>query len=567
MSRQHSRKGTVAEAYLAALADRGVAYVFANAGTDFAPIIEALLAASESNRAFPKFITVPHENVAVAMAHGYYRMTGQPAAVMVHVQVGTANALCGMMNAARDQVPLLLASGRTPNTETGDAGSRSIPIHWPQDNFDQGGIVREYVKWDYELRAGQSADDIVGRALDVAMSHPRGPVYLTLPREVLGAEAELPPPDRSLRRPGTPAVAPPADAMEEIADMVAAADRPLILAGGTGFGAELGALAERFALPVAHVIEPSLPSDHPMNLGFQVPRFLADADLVLVLDCMVPWIPKVYAPAEEAKVIHLGTDPLYGRLPVRGFRADRVVAGATKIALGMLGDALEPRMEGQEDRIAARARAVAGLRAEVASARSAQMEKAAGERPMSVAWVTKCLNEAKAEDAIVVNELGISADMLDLADPSCLMPSSQAGGLGFALGGALGAKLAAPERDVICCVGDGSYMFGNPTPAHFVGRAENLPTLTMVINNSQWFAVKRAALAMYPEGRAAAANKLPLVDLEPSPDFEKTIEACGGYGERVEDPGELPAAIRRGLDAVHEGRQALLNVIASAGGR
>ena len=134
-----SGQGTVAAAYLAALGDRGIKYIFANSGTDFAPIIEASVASSETNRNLPRLITVPHENVAVAMAHGYYRMTGSPAVVMVHVTVGTANALCGLMNAARDNVPLLLAAGRTPHTELGDAGSRALPIHWAQDNFDHDG--------------------------------------------------------------------------------------------------------------------------------------------------------------------------------------------------------------------------------------------------------------------------------------------------------------------------------------------------------------------------------------------------------------------------------------------
>ena len=128
---------------------------------------------------------VPHENLAVAMAHGYYQVAGKPAGVMVHVTVGTGNTVCALMNAARDNVPLLLMAGRTPHTQSGHIASRSAPIHWGQENFDQAGVVREYTKWDYELRAGQPVDEIVGRALDIALSEPRGPVYLTLPREVL----------------------------------------------------------------------------------------------------------------------------------------------------------------------------------------------------------------------------------------------------------------------------------------------------------------------------------------------------------------------------------------------
>ena len=168
-----------AQAYLARLAERGIEYVFANAGTDFAPVIESLAMNANGRRKFPKVIIVPHENVAMAMAHGYYKIAGKPAAVMVHVTVGTGNTVNGLMNAARDNIPILLAAGRTPITETGHQASRNRPIHWGQESFDQGGMVREFTKWDYELRSGQPVAAIVDRALDIAMSEPRGPVYLT----------------------------------------------------------------------------------------------------------------------------------------------------------------------------------------------------------------------------------------------------------------------------------------------------------------------------------------------------------------------------------------------------
>ena len=160
---------SAAEGLLRALKRRGVDYVLANAGTDFAPIIEGLVRAAGRKDAIPRFITVPHENLAVAMAHGYYQVAGKPAGVMVHVTVGTGNTICALMNAARDNVPLLLMAGRTPLTQDGHIASRSAPIHWGQENFDQGGITREYTKWDFELRAGQPVDEIVGRALDIAL--------------------------------------------------------------------------------------------------------------------------------------------------------------------------------------------------------------------------------------------------------------------------------------------------------------------------------------------------------------------------------------------------------------
>src|SRR5262249_38328405 len=181
------------------------------------------------------FMTVPHENVAMAMAHGYYRIAGKPAAVMVHVTVGTANAINGLINAARDNVPLLLAAGRTPLTETGSVASRNRPIHWGQEAFDQGGRLREYVKWDYELRAGQPVEAVVDRALDIAMSEPRGPVYLTLPREVLAGPGTKPRRD-AVRPLGAVAPEPARAAIEEAAQLIAKAGVPLIVTSSSGRG-------------------------------------------------------------------------------------------------------------------------------------------------------------------------------------------------------------------------------------------------------------------------------------------------------------------------------------------
>jgi acetolactate synthase-1/2/3 large subunit len=139
--------------------------------------------------------------------------------------------------------------------------------------------------------------------------------------------------------------------------------------------------------------------------------------------------------------------------------------------------------------------------------------------------------------------------------------ATSSGALGMGLGMGLGAKCAAPDRTVITTVGDGSYMFGCPTAAHFVAQSEKLPTLTMVMNNSQWFAVRRATVSMYPDGLASKANSLPIVDLSPSPDYHKITEAFGGYGERIEDPAKLIPAMERALNKVEQGQQATLNVI------
>ena len=195
------RPAIAGEAFLRALADHGVDYLFANPGTDFPPVVEAFTRAKKTNAKVPQPVLVPHENLAVAMAHGAYLMNGRPQAVMVHVNVGTANTINNVTNLARDRVPLILAAGRTPITEKGSFGSRTRPIHWAQEMFDQAGMLRELVKWDYELRQPSQIGDVVSRSVEVAMAHPRGPVYLVLPREPLvGAARRTDRADQAARR-------------------------------------------------------------------------------------------------------------------------------------------------------------------------------------------------------------------------------------------------------------------------------------------------------------------------------------------------------------------------------
>jgi acetolactate synthase-1/2/3 large subunit len=554
-----------AESFLSRLADRGVEYVLANAGTDFAPIIEALSRNPGTNRKYPRVITVPHENVAVAMAHGYYRVSGKPAVVMVHVTVGTGNTVCGLMNAARDNVPMILAAGRTPLTETGHAASRNRSIHWGQEMFDQGGLVRELVKWDFELRAGQPVESVVDRALDIAMSEPRGPVYLTLPREVLANPAVAPRRD-TVRPLGASAPAPSLAAVEEAAAILSEAEYPLILTAAAGRTPaammELAALAEEFAIPVvqSEATDISLPTDHPMCFGFDPSPFIGKADAVAVFDSAVPWIPSAHPLKSGAKIVWFGSDPLFIRYPFREYEADQLVTGETGAALTMLRQCLAAAVKTHSKAIKARRAALAKVRQEMTARRMKAIEKVKDQAPIHPLYLAHCVNELKAKDAIVVSELGLPAAGLDLTTPRSYLSSSLAGGLGFGLGAALGAKLAAPDTEVIVSVGDGSYYFGNPLAYHFVGRAEKLPTLTIITNNQAWHAVRQATRDVYPDGHAAKANAMPLVELSPAPDFEMVAQSCGGHGEKVTSPEEVMPALRRAFEAIRSGTPALLNV-------
>src|SRR5205809_254787 len=235
MSRSKKKtSGNVAGAYLALLADRGIEYLFGNAGTDFAPLIEAYAQAVQTGNSVPQPILATHENLAVTMAHGYAMVSRRIPAVMVHVSVGTANMICAAMNAARENVAILLTAGRSPLTETGLLGSRDGYIHWAQEMYDQAGMIREIVKWDYELRNAEQLTTVVERALAIAATEPRGPVYLSLPREVIAAPACEPEGPSPSRLPPAAPAAPDAAAIAAAARLLAQAARPLIVTANAG---------------------------------------------------------------------------------------------------------------------------------------------------------------------------------------------------------------------------------------------------------------------------------------------------------------------------------------------
>ena len=559
---------SAAEAYLTVLKDREVDYLFGNAGTDFPSIIEGLSKSLTGEGSAPTPVTVPHENLGVAMAHGYFVSTGRMAAVMVHVNVGTANAICGIMNAARENVPILMTSGRTPLTEEGFDGSRSLYIHWGQEMFDQASTLREMVKWDYELRNAKQIETIVDRAVTVAMTEPRGPVYLSLPREVLAEDpGEFTYQSPTRRVVARAAAADPA-ALDEAAEILVGAENPLIITASMGQNRAavpaLESLAERYALPVI-TYRPryvNIASDHPMHLGYEPGAYLRDVDAVLVIDCDVPWIPSLHKLNPDAKVIHLGADPLFENYPVRGFPCDLGIRGSSATALPQLEEAMASREKSAKGRIDARRRKIADTKADQAAANQARIDKiASGAAAMDNAWVAHCLGQLKEDDDILVSESQLALANLSLRNPGTYFGTSPAGGLGWGLGAGLGVKLGDRDKRVWNVVGDGSYMFGNPTPAHFVSAAYDLPVLTVIMNNKMWGSVRKATLGLYPEGAASSANQAPLTYLDPAPEYHKIVEASDGYGEEVKDPADLPAALERGMKAVDiDGRTAVINV-------
>ena len=543
----------------------GVERVFVNSGTDFPPIIEGLAEAQHLGLDLPHAMMVPHEHVAVSMAHGHYFATGEPAAVILHTNVGLANGAIGAINAATDRVPMILMSGRTPTLEGGRFGARTVPIGWGQEMRDQAALVREACKWEYEVRFPEQVPELLDRAHAIATSTPKGPVYLALPREVLcepcPAEALAAPP-----RMAAAAASARSDDIARAAWLLAKAQRPVIIAqrgAGTPSGfAALDHIADRYSIPVCQwwANTNAIASDHPMYVGQNPSPWLDRADVVLVVDSLAPWMPDAHPLPDDAQVVQLGPDPLFSRFPVRNFRSNVSVATETGPGLMVLSAVL--------DRLAADGDVVdrAALRAEVDvfnEERRTGLARAGdlGDGAMTKAFVAARLGVAmRGRDGRVVSELGAPLDDYAPTGHQEYRQEPHSGGLGWSLPCALGMKLAEPDRLVVATMGDGSYMFANPVAVHHTAEVHGIAVLALILNNSGYGAVRHSVTDLYPTGYAAKADRMPLTELSPSPHFRLVAESCRAWAETVTTASELDGAITRAIDQVESGHQAVLDI-------
>ena len=556
MDQSHEQTG--AESLLDGLSLSGIQYMFANAGTDFPPIIEALVRRDPS--AAPVALTIPHETAAVAMAHGAYLVTGRAQAVMVHVNVGLANSVMGVINAASDNIPMLVMSGRTPISERGRKGARMTPIQYGQEMFDQTSLVRDLVKYSYEMRYPEQGKQLVMRAMSLATSEPQGPVYLSLPKEPL---SEIVPETTQTHHPMPPSatkILPDPEAIIKLARLLETASNPVIICqrGDTEgrLSRALSTLAAKHGIAVFEpfLLRNVLPSNDPALQGYHASG-PSDADLIIVLDSDTPWIEATNAPGPETIVVHIGPDPHFARMPVRGFRTDLAISSdSVEAILAVDRAARAPSAAGQRSKALAQS---ATQRRDAAQVKA----KAGDTNPMSAEWISHCVSEIMDEEAVAFSELGLLPAYMTLKGPNRLFNNVHAGGLGWAMPAALGAQLMRPDRLTIACMGDGSYMFANPVACHQIAEALRLPILTIIKNNAMWNAVRRSVVNGYPDGSAAMSNTVPLTSLEPLPDFAAIARASRAHAERIEDGRELPAALQRAVGIIRtEKRQVLLDL-------
>ena len=562
---------TTARYFLEGLQEAGIRYLFSNLGTDHVTLIDEMARLQAEGQAMPEVVLCPHENVAIHMAGGYAAVTGQGQGVMVHVDAGTANAAMGMHNLLRARLPVLLMAGKAPYALHGEVpGARDNYVHYVQDPFDIASLVRPYVKWDYNLPSGVVAKEVVRRAHSVMHTEPAGPVYMTLPRETL---AESWPPEQVKSYPAARygAVrmgALPTEATLQIARELMAADNPLVITSYLGRNPEavqaLEALAELCGIRVVE-FSPTwlcISRESPCFFGFDATPLLPDTDWGLLLDIDVPWLPHQTRPREDTRWVHIDVDPIKKDFPAWGFASDVRWPADCAQALHDLHQAITDLAdEGFHQRVAERMAHWPAQRQQRLARVVAAAQNPGTEDALNPAWVCAQIGLQLRPDDVVINEAIRNSpavlQQIPRTEPMSFLGGA-GGGLGYSAGMALGVKLARPNDRVVHIEGDGGFHFSTPTSVYAVAQAQGLPILTVVLDNGGWQAVKEAVLRVHPDGPAAQAGEFQARLKGEQRRFEQVAQAFGAHGERVTRPEDLPAAIARCLQALDEGRAALL---------
>ena len=563
---------TASNDLLQGLVDLGIEYLFCNLGTDHAPLIEEMAHWREQGRAFPKLILCPHENTAVHMAGGYAVATGRGQAVLVHVDAGTANAAMGLHNLCRTRIPVLLIAGRAPMTTFDDVtGGRDTYVHFIQEPFDQASVVRPYVKWEYNLAWPSMAHEVVSRAGAVMQSDPTGPVYLTLPREVLAAPVDAASVGAYGHQNHLPVRAQGADpsAVRAIAEQLMRSDNPMLVTAYAGRNREAPALIEKLAVLCGmrvcefNTIYMNIRRDSPYFAGYNPAAFTEQADFGLMVDVDVPWIPKTTRVNPNAYWAQLDVDAIKRDIPMWGFPLNARIEGDSVRLIAQLIEIIESSATPEfKTKAAARGLALKTAHAQNRQ-KAASLAQARGVvNAINPHYLCAVMGQKIDLHDVVLNEAIRNTmavfEQIPREVPGSLMGLS-GGGLGFSAGTALGIKLAQAKNRVIHFVGDGSFYFSNPSSVYSVANQYGLPILTVLLDNGGWSAVKESTLRMYPQGEAKSTNQF-ASDLGYATDFAAIAEAAGAHGERLTDPEQVEAAIERCLAALDAGRSALLHV-------
>jgi thiamine pyrophosphate-dependent acetolactate synthase large subunit-like protein len=552
----------------------GVDYIFSSPGTEWPPIWEALAEAKERGERGIQYINCRHEAAAVAMASGYTKITGKPQAVLLHATAGPLNAAMFLRAAYQERVPMVICCGETSafgeESRLPDPGNQ-----WIHDLTDIGGpaeLLRRCVKWCDRVTSPTILVQSVERAMQIALEPPAGPVLLGVPFESMLDQVSFPEDNRANRIVRTLAI--DDQAIQEAVEMLLRSERPVLVTEHVGRDSSavrpLVELCESLGIPVMESFRPAF-LNFPRNHGLYLPydaRRVQSADLLLVADAVTPWYPVSKGPNPTAKVIFLGDEYPYSRLPFWGYRVDLALVAPPAVTLNRLLS----RLKASEGFVASKAKyqersqqiqeehdnQVAVLQREAIQHSS--------DVPVDPRWLCQALNDSIPADAVVVEETTVHRTLIQNMIPRTEPMSYIArvtGGLGVSLGYALGVKLAMKERPVVVLIGDGGFHY-NPVPSCLgVAQEYGLPITVVVFNNQRYLSMERGLLRYYPDGASKKTGVHFGGPIFPNPEYRHYADIYGGYGVRVTDPKEIQPAVARALKHNAAGRLAVVDVVLS----
>lgn len=549
-------------------------YIFSSPGTEWPPVWEALAEEKERGDARIGFMNCRHEALAVAMASGYTKITGKPQAVLLHATAGPLNAAMYLRAAYQERVPMVICCGETAafgeESRLPDPGNQ-----WIHDLTDIGGpaeLLRRCVKWSERVTSSSILVQSVERAIQIALEPPAGPVLLGVPFECMLDEVSLPDENR-------PNHVERAHVLDESAvqgalELLLRAERPVLVTEHAGRDQNvvkpLVELCESLAIPVMESFRPAFlnfPRSHPLYLAYN-PGHVEAADLVIAVDAVSPWYPIGKGPKADAKVIFIGDEYPYSRLPFWGYQVDLALVAPPAATVARLVE----RIKGAEGFAARRSvyeERSRRIREEHNKQAAAQQQDAAqhgNDVPIDPRWLCQVLNESIPANAVIVEETTVHRTLIQTTitreEPMSYL-ARVTGGLGVSLGYALGAKLAMKDRPVFVLIGDGGFHY-NPVPS-CLGLAQeySLPITVVVFNNQRYLSMERGLLKYYPDGASKKSGVHFGGPILPNPDYRHYANVYGGYGIRVTDPKNIGSAVAQAVEHNAAGRLAIIDVVLS----
>ncbi|MFQ5684354.1 MAG: thiamine pyrophosphate-dependent enzyme [Candidatus Binatia bacterium] len=559
---------TGGEALLRVLAGMGVDRIFASPGSEWSPVWEALARPDPRSESIPLYLSARHEETAVSMASGYVKASGKLPAVMIHTTVGALHASMALRGAYHEQIPMVVFCGESVGfgeEEGPDPGGQ-----WLRHLTDMGGparLVERCVKWSFGVNSKALVPMTIQRACQLAMASPQGPVFVSLPMEFLFDKMTTDP---------LPAAAFPLQAtagsagIEELAKLLAGAKNPIIITEEAGrTEATVKRLVEIAELLGAAVIETrsttfgNFPRTHPLHGGFEPREYLQEADMVLILGAVAPWHPASAGPGPGVKVAILDENPVRDEVPFWGYQADLCLKGEVEGSVSQLLEKLKQQVSSNDStRTGRRERWHKRFRERKESWKQ-EAVSFKDHKPIDTRWAIYELSQVLPPNVMVVEEtithrLAIHR-YLDALRPGSYFAGCT-GGLGTGLGTALGVKAAAPKRPVVAIMGDGAFNYNPALATLGFSQEYGMPILIILMNNRGYKSMKAGVPRYYPEGWAVRTKTFVGTSITPSPDYAAITRAYGGFGEKVEEPGEVRRVLERGFKAVAGGQVALIDI-------